>query len=183
MRPRKKNKSANILDTISPNDAFVILKILAKEDTNIAKRIEQLAIDYLGNVDIEDVAEEVYWELNGIEVEEVWDRSGSTRDGYIDPGDMAYEMFEEALEPFLNELKKCQKLSLFNQAKYHCMGILKGIYKFHKESTSEYKDWAVDAPCEYFDVVLKDWKNDCQKPEYLKEVKEFIKKNFPDWAN
>ena len=38
------------------------------------------------------------------------------------------------------------------------MDILKGICKFEKYSTSEYKDWAIDAPADFFGHVLDDWK-------------------------
>jgi len=59
-------------------------------------------------------------------------------------------MFEDALESFIEELKKYKKLSMNKEAKTCCMGILKGIYQFEKESTSEFKDWAVDVPGECF---------------------------------
>jgi len=51
---KAKNKSdkINILDKINSNDALAILKILCKEDKNIAKKIEQIAIEYLSGVDI-----------------------------------------------------------------------------------------------------------------------------------
>jgi len=183
MKPSKKSKSENSIDAMSADDALVILRTLAQEDINIAKRIEQLAMDDLRDVDIDVVAEEVCWALDDLEVEEVWNRSGSTRDGYMDPIDVAYEMFEEALAPFATELKKCRKLSLFEQEKSHCMGILKGIYKFDRESASQYKDWAADAPSEYFSITLDDWNAHCKKPKYRKEMEAFIKKNFPDWEN
>ncbi len=175
-----KNKPTrkNILDKINADDAFAILKILAKEDTNIARRIEQIAVDYLGGVDIEDIASQVYFDLDSLAVEDVWDQSGSTRYGYVDPTDMAWQMFEEALEPFLEEIRKYQELSMYAEAKNCCMGILKGIYQFEKESKSEYKDWAVDAPKEYFKNVLDDWRKSCKNPKDVKAVEEFIKKNF-----
>jgi len=74
----------DILTTITQNEAFTILKSLAKEDENIKKRIEQLAIEYLEDVDVEEIADAVYFDLDLIEVEDLWDRSGSTRDGYVD---------------------------------------------------------------------------------------------------
>lgn len=150
---------------ISSDDAFDILRLIAREDQKIAKRIEQIAIEYLKSVDIEDIAFEVYFALDCIEVEEVWNRSGNTRDGYVDPTEMAWQIFEEALDPFCEELRKCQRLSRYAEAKKHCLGILEGIYKFEKESTSEYKDWAVDAPREYFGCVLKEWKSGQSSPE------------------
>jgi hypothetical protein len=156
--PKRSNKTRNIFDEISADDALAILRLLAKEDPKVAKRIEQIAIEYLSDVDIEDIASEVYFELDSIEVEEVWDRSGRTRNGYVEPTEMACQMSEEALEPFVEEMKKYQKLSMFVEAKNYCIGILKGIRRFEKESTSEYKDWAVDAPAEFFDWVLDEWK-------------------------
>jgi len=67
-------------------------------------------------------------------------------------------MFEEALEPFLDEMQKYQNLSMFAEAKDYCISILKGICKFENDSTSEYKDWTVDAPQDFFEHVLDDWK-------------------------
>ena len=161
---------------ISADDALAILRLLAKEDAKIANRIEQIAIEYLSDVDIEDIASEVYFDLDSIAVEEVWDRSGRTRDGYVEPTEMAFQMFEDALEPFVAEMKKYQELSMFVEAKKYCIGILSGIYKFENESTSEYKEWAVDAPAECFGWVVDEWKKG-QKgitDEELEEVKEVM---------
>lgn len=181
-KTKKSSRKQNIFNIITPDDAFVILQTLAKEDKEIAKRIQQLAMEYLSDVDVEGVADEVYSALDFIDVEELWDRSGSTRDGYVDPGDMAWEMFEEALQPFLDEMKKHQKLSMPNGAKYQCMGILQGIYRFEKESKSEFKDWAVDAPGEYFGTVLDEWRDNCESSEDFEGMKTFIQKNCPKWA-
>lgn len=169
------------LDKINANDAFAILKILADEDTNIAKRIEQIAMEYMSGVDIGDIASQVYYDLDSIKVEDVWDQSGSTRYGYVDPTEKAWEMFEETLDPHIEELKKYRALSMPTEAKSYCMGILKGIYQFEKESKSEYKDWAVDAPKEYFKKVLNDWRNSCKNPKNVRDMEDFIIKNFPGW--
>ena len=132
--PKKSNKTRNILDEISAEDALTILRLLAKEDPKLANRIEQIAIEYLSDVDIEDLASQVYFDLDSIEVEEVWDRSGRTRNGYVEPTEMAFQMFEDALDPFIEEMKKYQKLSMFAEAKEYCIGILKGICRFENET-------------------------------------------------
>lgn len=170
-----------IIDGLDPNDALAILKRLAKEDADLAQRIEQIGLEYLSGVDVEDVADQVYFELDTIPVEEVWDRSGSTREGYIEPTEMAYEMFEEALEPFMHELKKYQQLSMRPEAKRYCMGILKGIYRSEKESESEYKEWAVDAPFHYSARVLDEWKKSSKDPDAIGEVEEFVRRELSGW--
>lgn len=175
-------KTKNLLETITPDDALVILKNLAMEDAEIAKRIERLATEYLADVDVEEIADLVYSELDTIDVEDVWDRSGKTRHGYIDPSEMVWEVFEENLEPFLEELKKYQGLSMQNEAMHYRMGILRGIYRFDKESNSQYREWAEDAPPEYFDMVLKNWKRDCATPDEVVVMEKFVKDNFPEWS-
>ena len=178
----RQSTKKDILATITPSEAFAILKSLAKEDKNIRKRIEQLAIEYLEDVEIEDIADQVYSDLDFIEVEELWDRSGSTRDGYVEVNEESWVMFEEALEPYTNKLRRYNDLSMAIQAKLYCMGILKGVYLFEKESTSEYKDWAVDAPKEIFCRILGDWKDACRNPEDLDEMAHFIERECPEWV-
>ena len=86
----RSTKKKDIMDTITPDDAFVILKSLAKEDKIIRERNKQIAMEYLEDVDIEEIADAVYFDLDLIEVEELWDRSGSTRDGYVDVNEEAW---------------------------------------------------------------------------------------------
>jgi len=170
-----------VLDDILAKHAYDILKRLADEDTNISKRIEELALEYLIEVDPDNIAESVFYDLNSLEVEDVWDNSGSTRYGYVDPYELASEMFEEALEPYIDELRKCQKLEMDEEAKLHCMGILKGIYKFKKEATTEFQDYAADDPHTYFIQVFEEWKKGNKNLKNLDEMNEFVKKNFPKW--
>ena len=94
----------DIFNKISPNEAFEILKQIAKTDKKIKTRIIELARDLLRNVDVEAVCDDVFGALDGIDVHELWDRAGSKTDGYTSPEDMAVKMFEEALEPFLQGL-------------------------------------------------------------------------------
>ena len=83
---KKKNikQEINILDKINADDGLAILKMLAKEDTSLLKRIENAASEYFSDVEVEDIADGVFYELDTLVVEDVWDQSGSTRYGYVD---------------------------------------------------------------------------------------------------
>ena len=177
---KKDRVEKKVLDEITPEDALAILHILATEDEAIAAKIERVALEHLKGVDIDDIAESVFYDLDTLAVEEVWDHSGCTRDGYVDPGDMAWQMFEDALEPYMDELKKYQKLSMHADANNYCKGILKGIYRYDKESNSEFKDWATDAPGENFESVRDKWKESCKDEKDVKDVEDYIKKHFLD---
>jgi len=175
--PRKRN----IIDEINEEEAYIILKRLTDEDNDIKKRVEKIALDYLKDVDIDEIVENVFDELDSIRVEDLWDQSGNTRDGYVDPNERAWEMFEEQLEPFIEQMEKYLSLSMYLEAKRYCVGILKGIYKFEKDATTEFADWAVDAPHNYFDVVYDKWKKKHKDQDDIKEVAEIIKKELNVW--
>ncbi len=181
MPPSKTTINKQVLDKVSTEHANEILQRLADENAKISKRIQELALEYLTEVDPDDIAENVFCDLDILNVEDVWKNSGSTRYGYVDPYELAFEMFEEALEPYIDDLRKCQKLSMDEKAKLHCMGILKGIDQFEREGTTEFKDWAVDAPHENFMQVFEEWRNENTNPKNLDEMDEFIKRNFPKW--
>ncbi len=178
--PSKEEKE-KILNDISFKYAYEILTRLADEDVKISKRIEELALEYLVEVAPDDIAESVFDDLESLEVEDVWDNSGGTRHGYVDPYDLASEMFEEAIEPHVEEMRKCQKLFRFEEAKLHCQGILKGLYKFEKEGSTEFKDWATEDPNTYFLQVFDEWKEGNKNPEHLEEMQTYVKNNFHKW--
>ncbi len=177
----KIEEKKQVLDDISAEYAYEILKKLADEDAKISKRIEEFALEYLVEVNPDNISERVFNDLDSLDVEDVWKNSGRTRYGYVEPYELASEMFEEALEPYVDELRKCQKLSMNEEAKLHCMGILRGIYKFEKEATTEFQDWAVDDPHDNFIHVFEEWRNGNKDPKNLEEMYEFVKKNFPKW--
>jgi hypothetical protein len=55
---------------------------------------------------------------------------------------------------------------------------LKGINQFGIESTSQLKDWGEDAPDEFFERVLDDWKRACKNPELIQEMEDFIERGL-----
>ena len=179
---RKAKDNPEILRSITGSDALLILNALAQQDEEIRKTIEKTAQEILSTVDADEIATEVKMELEFLQVEDVWDRAGATRDGYVDPGDAAWEMFEEALRPFREEVGKYKKLSMLKEARFYCQGILKGIYEFDKHSTTQYKEWAVDAPGEYFAYILDDWRKLYKEKLPMVSIKDFLETSCPDWV-
>ena len=102
----------NLLDKISPSEALEILKLLAKTDTQTKKKILDIAENMIKDIDYDSICDDVFWALDGIDVHELWNSSGSTVDGYISTDQMAVEMIEEELEPFQQEIFRLIKLGL-----------------------------------------------------------------------
>ncbi|NGX43594.1 MAG: hypothetical protein K940chlam7_01892, partial [Chlamydiae bacterium] len=101
MPKSKKNKKQEIIDKINPLEALRILEILCRKNAEILKRTEELFLNRIREVDVEEIAEEVFSDIDFIDVEDLWDKSGSSRYGYTDPADAAWEMVEEVIEPHL----------------------------------------------------------------------------------
>jgi hypothetical protein len=167
----------DFLEIIKPDDALRILRQLAKQSNEVREKIQQLAMEILSDVDPESISDDVYSELDGLDVEELWDRSGKTRHGYVDPGDEAYEMLEEVLNPFIDEMKRYQKMGLNEEAKKYCIGIIMGISKFSQESNSEFSEWAVDAPSEYMSTVADEWKKGNPFADEVNEIEGLFEVN------
>ena len=170
-----------IIDQISPDDALTVLKALACEDEQLAARIVEKATLYLSNVDPEEVAVVLCDELDMLEAEEVWDRAGPKRHGYVDPGEAAHEMVQEVIGPFLQELRKYQNLVMRVQANQMCMGLLQGLYWFERESRSEFKNWAVDTPAAFAEAIIDVWKGGVPEQADVQEVKAFIDEELNGW--
>ncbi len=172
----------DIFNKISPSEALEILKQIVKADKKLKKRIVELAEDLFRDVDVDEVCEDVFYVLDGIDVHELWDRAGPKTHGYTSPADMAVEMFEEALEPFIQEMYRLFDLKMRQEAKLYCMGILKGIYQYEEDSGSEFKDWATDVPGECFGYLLGEWKKRCNNIKDKKEMKNFISNECTNWS-
>lgn len=179
MTSRNKNIK-QILNNISADSALKILKNLAN-DGDTAKKIEELALGHLTEVNPDSIAENIFNDLNSLEVEEVWENSGNTSDGYVAPYELASEMFEETVETYLDDLRKYQKLSMDREARLTCMGILKGIYMFKKDATTEFKGYAEDDPYTNFIDVFEEWSKANKDPKKEKEMSTYVKENFPEW--
>ena len=88
-----------IIDHLSSTDGLSTLRTLVDSDERLARRIAEIAMAHLGEVDPEEVAAVLYDELDALEVEEVWDRAGRTRYGYVEPGEAADQMIDGVTAP------------------------------------------------------------------------------------
>jgi uncharacterized membrane-anchored protein YjiN (DUF445 family) len=169
------------VEAITSEHALSVLKKLTNEDKKIAKRIQQIITHLISSVEPEEVAGEIASELDSIEVEDLWDSSGSTRGGYVDTYEMAYEMVEDALSPFLDRLNEYKALSMEKEAKLFCMGIIRGLYLFNTESDTQFRKWAEDVAGNVFEGLLITWEKEFNDKKYLTDIKQYIEESCQEW--
>jgi hypothetical protein len=176
MAKSKSAKSQNFLDAMEPAEALEILKSLSKSDSNIKNQINELFVDQIEEVDRESIAADLLSDLDFIDIEDVWDTSGVARNGCTDPVDAAWEVMEEAVEPYIKEMERYHSLKMFSEEMHYCMGLISALHEFENESDSEFKDQAPDAPLSIAEDILSKWKKSCKDPELLQTMENFVEK-------
>ena len=174
-------KPREVIDQLSSQDALAVLKTLADSDAQLAKRIAEIATEHLSEVDPQDVAEEVYYALESLQVEDVWDKAGSTRDGYVEPYEVVDEMIDGLMTAYFDELVRYQKLKMGDEAMSFCKGLLLGLYRFEYKCKTEFREWAPDYASSYAEEVLGKWQPKRVSQEALDEMNAFIQKQLPKW--
>jgi len=169
-----KPKMKGFLESLTVNETAIVFEILLKENPGLVKEAYKIAKEVVGNVTEDELKEMVYDALEALDVDDLYSRSGKTRYGYVDPNEESWEMFEEALNSFIVEMKKNQKRSLPAAAKTYCVGIVKGLLKYEKESSSDFADWVMDAPGEYISRVVDEWKEGNPPGEDIDEVMTIV---------
>lgn len=141
-----------------------------------------MTLTSISGEDMEEVAAALYDELDALEVEEVWDRAGRTRHGYVETHEVAEQMIEAVLAPYLEELSRYQALELNLEASELCRGLLLGLYQFEHESKSQFKDWATDLPLDFAHEVLAAWRRGAAGEADSDEISGFIQEELPHWS-
>ena len=136
----------DVIAKLTPDQALLIVGRLASLGGEISQAVLVEAINALNEVEVAGTADEVFAALDTIAVEECWDRSGASRYGYTSPAEAAAERINEELEPFLDQINRYHELGMFEQEIAECQGVLLGLYRYERESKSEFRGWSEDIP-------------------------------------
>ena len=71
---------------------------------------------------------------------------------------------------------------MFEQEAAYCMAVILGIYRYERESKSEFRTWSADVPSECAGFLLDNWRERNSDPERLNAMHEFIRERCPEWA-
>ncbi len=186
------DKSARSLETLiaqlSREQAQGVLRALAV-DAAQAERVEREVRAYLKQAapqDSNDVANMAYVirdELESLEVEEVWDTAGKTRNGYVEPSEAADRMIARVIEPYQKEIEHYNKIGMTAAAAHLCLGVIWGLYLFETEVNTEFKNWAPDLPIGWAADTVGHWGKSNRTARHHKAVRRFIVKHLPQWED
>jgi hypothetical protein len=174
-------KKGPSVDDLTGAEALAVLGRLWAEGGAIRDAIRTEIENQLAGVVPDHVADAVLADLDGISVEELWDRSGPSRFGYTDPAEATWEIVEEALKPYVDELERYLRFERTDESLLYCVGLLEGIYAFGTESDSEFRTWAPDDPHEAFHWVLDKWSKAVSDQAARDRLEHELSVRCPEW--
>ncbi len=167
---------------LTAQQALEVVTRLSERGGKIRDAVLAEARNVLSGIDLHQTADEVFFVLDSIDVQDCWDRAGSHRDGYTSPDEAAVQLIEEQLQPFLDQAERYHELGMTEEEATCCMGVILGIYSYHHESKSEFREWSVDTPIDCAVAMLREWRERAQNPASIAAMNEFIRKRCPNWV-
>ncbi len=125
-----------------------MLRSLLEGHPELVREAEELARAVVTDVDVEAIAGEVEDAVLGLDIDDLNTRAGRRRSGYVEPTEAAWEMLGEALDPFLDEMKRQIELGFEPAAVGTCQGIVLGLYRCRDLGSDGLLAWAEDFPAE-----------------------------------
>ncbi len=99
-RSRKPNPIASLTDA----EAASVLKLLLIRKPALGAEAESIARDMLAEVNAKALAEKLFAELTSDTLDDLNARAGRRSWGYVDPVEAAWELLDERLAPFRDEV-------------------------------------------------------------------------------
>ena len=154
----RKTKTRRVLDGITADEGLAVLRTLLRRHPDLTAEAEAIAATFASEVDRHSVAEDIVDAVGMLGFEELNARAGRQAYGYVEPGEAAWEILEEVVEPGLDEIKRLLSIGLEDPARAQCEGILLGLFAVQTEHLdNDVVQYAEDFPAEAAARVLEAW--------------------------
>ena len=147
----------NVLEKLDGAEAASVLKSLLDRHPELRTEAETVARGVLSEVSMFLVADDVENAVLQFDYDDLNRRAGRHSWGYVEPTEAAWELLEEAVEPFVGEMKRYLEMGLEEQAQEVCRGILLGLYRVRDGGSNDILNWAPDFPGEAAGNALDVW--------------------------
>jgi hypothetical protein len=144
-RQRAATRKTPALNALSMAEKAELLDRLLTVRPELREQTEALAAQRLVDEDRAAVAEDVESALRYHDIDELNGRAGyHPGTGYVDPGEAADEILDEALQPFLDDLARRAELGMTAAAAELAVGILCGLYACREAGSESLLEYSPD---------------------------------------
>lgn len=169
-------KTPSLLDQLKAEEARDVLRRLLLAHPELRAETEKIARSMLAEIDFEQVADEVEDEVHAVDVDDVRGRAGRHEWGYVEPTEAAWEVLEEAIEPFIADIKRQTDLGLEKEALETCKGVVLGLYRAEHGKGTPVLEEAPDFPAEAATRAIETWRGRALPAE-------FVDRFVPEWKD
>ncbi len=184
--PATKKRKPSALEKLQPAESDEVLRALLKAHPGLRKEAEEIARSLISDVSFEGIAEEVEWELESHDLDEMNSRAGKTRWGYTDPTDAAHEILHEAIDPMIEEMQRHLELGLGREALETCKGLVLGLYGVRDKKNDGCLGWAPDFCWQTAEEVLGKWSKGIRgkgTKGSRTRLRSFLVELAPEWSS
>jgi hypothetical protein len=171
----------DVIKSLTPEQALEVLKRLSEKGGDLGEVVLREAKDLLSETDPDQTAEEVFFALDTIEVQDCWDRSGRSRDGYTSPDEAAVQIIEEELQPFFwIKSSDITSWGCPSRRQPTPWGSFWESIAMSRSPRPEFKDWAGDTPGECAGYVMANWRERHQGTARQEAAYSFLSECCPE---
>lgn len=146
-----------LLERLKPHEAAAVLRRVLEAHPDLVHEADEIARFLLCQQEYQEVAAEIEDEVRALDYDVLNARAGRHEWGYVEPSEAAWEILEETVEPFLDEMKRYLELGLEAEALEICKGLVLGCYRLSKGEGGDVLGWAPDFPPEAARNALEVW--------------------------
>ncbi|MBI4734503.1 MAG: hypothetical protein HY766_00325 [candidate division NC10 bacterium] len=184
------SKKKGPLDRLTGDEAVTVLRLLWEERPELRKEVERLAKSVLGGVSVEDVADAVEDAVRSLDLDDLSSRAGRHRDGYVEPSQAAVDLVEEAVMPFIEDIKRRAEARQQAAALNTCVGVVLGLYRLRNREGDPFLGWAADSPDEMAGEAVVTLRKALRKaktarggPQGSTSLPVIFRETAPEWAD
>jgi len=144
--PRR--KATDTLAYLCEGEHAQVLSELLKRHPDLRGEANAIAVDLIDDASSDAVAEEVADLVTGIGVDELGSRSGKHAWGYVEPGQAAWDLLDESIEGFRDDMTRRCKAGMKPAAEKICAGIVLGLHGAEDSNNDGVLGWVPDFPAE-----------------------------------
>jgi hypothetical protein len=145
---RASGRPKSALAKMSPVEQAAILQTLLQQHPALKPEAEAIAIEIVSASSSEDVAYDVFEAVTSLTMDDLDGRAGEHSWGYVEPTEAAWELLQESIQIFVDDMKRRLELGLKPAAEAVCIGIVVGLYKANDDSSDLLLGWAPDFAAE-----------------------------------
>lgn len=155
----RKARRPDVLSRLESAQSAAVLRGLLKRHPDLVPETERIALDLVADVKFEGIAEDVADCLRLLDLDDLNNRAGEDALGYTPPEEAAWELQQEAVQPFFGDLRRLIALGLEAPAIATCQGIILGLYRCRDMDDHAVIGWAPDflaeAAAEAIEILAK----------------------------